>query len=154
MDLKSSMDQLFEDRQTRVKSKELEKQRADHAIQVQRNDAITLINTIVEPVLKDFARDITARGFDANVSINKESMAPSASMSFLIPSSCRSVTWPASEITFTISGNIGLSWTVWGAAGKRGLPSGAPKSRRNEDANRQWFEDQVLQFTKAVLSQV
>lgn len=154
MDLKSSMDQLFEDRQARVTSKELERQRASQDAQAQRSDAITLLNTIVEPVLQTFAQDIKNRGFEARVSCNKDTVAPRITLYFLVPSEARGNSWPESELCFIIDSNISLTWDVWGPNGKKGLPTHSPKSRKTEGADRAWFEQQVLSFVKAVLAEV
>lgn len=154
MDFKSSMDQLFDDREARLAASDREKLREKHDAQAKRNNAITLIDTIVEPVLQSIALDIKNRGFEARVSTNKDMASPRATLYFLVPPVTRGTSWPESELCFIIDSEIHLEWDVWGPHGKKELPSHIPKSRKTDGVDRAWFEQQVLRFVKAVLAEV
>lgn len=150
MDLKSRIDQAFADRKARLNVKELEKQRAKEQADRVRNAALELVLTTVEPVLREFEKIISEKGYEISVGVSLETVSPRVNMKLLIPSQNRSVSWPASELTIVVGETVGITWEIWGPKGRQDTPVHIPKGVALEVANREWIERHTMQFISKV----
>lgn len=151
MDFKQQLDQMFDDREAKLKSEQAEKNAKAEAAAAQRNRAITFINTTLEPTLKEFVRTIKAKGVDIDCTIDKTSALVGASVTMHVESTDRTVSWQASSLTFRFLDGIQLSADVWGRGGRtpiQALPTGA----RVETADRDFIERVLVRFAKTVLN--
>jgi len=150
VDFKQELDQIFEDRAVRMKARQNEENAHAQALSARRNAAITLINTTLEPVLRNFVSNIRDRGVDIDYSIDVVSAFPGASVTMHVASTDRSISWQASSLGIRFSDGIKFTAEVWGRAGKRTVP-GLPTAGKPETADRQFFERALVRFAKAVL---
>lgn len=150
MEFKQQLDQMFEDRATRLKLKQDEENAKAQALSARRNAALTVINTTLEPVLKSFVNSAKAQGADADYSIDRVSAFPGASVTMHIASAERSISWQPSSLSIRFSEGIQFSSEVWGRAGKSVIQA-LPSAAKPDSADRQFFERVLVRFAKTVL---
>jgi len=152
MDVKTSLDVLFEERDARIKAEADAKAAVAQDASSRRNTAITQINTIVEPVLKEFERDIKNRGYEANYSVDLVSGFPEVTFQFRVPSTMPSVRWQPSTFRMRFAEGVVLESGVWGANGKTTAQLFPPSVKRDV-IDREFVVSTLSTFVKAVLDQ-
>jgi hypothetical protein len=151
MDMKQQLDKLFEERDARLQAKNDEEQAKASAESARRNAWLTFLNTTLEPALKDFKRALSAKeGVTIETSIDNVSLVVGASVSMLVRSTDRSVSWQASSLRIACLDTIKFTGEVWGRKGKTPF-SHVPVKGWVEVATREMVETQLLAFAEKVI---
>lgn len=150
MDMKQQLDKMFEDLDARQQAKKDEANAKVSAESARRHTWLTFIDTTLDPALKDFARALKAKGAKVEIGIDKVSPVVGGSISMLIESTDRSVSWQASSLRISCSDTIKFTGEVWGRRGKNPFSTQPVKGEAGR-VTREMVESQLMAFAEKVI---
>lgn len=150
MDMKQQLDKMFEDLDARQQAKKDEANAKMSAESARRHTWLTFIDITLDPALKDFARALKAKGVKVEIGIDKVSPVVGGSISMLIESTDRSVSWQASSLRISCLDTIKFTGEVWGRRGKTPF-STQPVQGEAGRVTREMVESQLMAFAEKVI---
>ncbi|WBL61805.1 hypothetical protein LQF05_07820 [Stutzerimonas stutzeri] len=152
MKLIDALDQLIDDRDARIKARIQAQAAKALADEVERSEALALLDRAFGPALEAAADAVTAKGFQASMRKSTATVVPRAALSVLIPSQTANCSWPESTLEFVIGRDVTITWEVWGPKGKTSLPGGFPSKVSAAEISREWVDRQILAFLTAAIN--
>lgn len=150
MDMKQQLDKMFEEQDARKQAKKDEADTKASAESARRNAWLSFIKVAVEPAIRDFVGALKAKSVEIEFSIDTISPVVGASLSMLIPSTDRTVSWQPSYLKITCLDTIKFTGEVWGRRGKTPF-SAQPVKGSVDGATREMVESQLLTFAEKVI---
>jgi hypothetical protein len=150
MDMKQKLEKMFDDLEGRQQAKKDEANAKMSAESARRNTWLTFIDTILEPALTDFSRVLKTKGVKVEAGIDKVSPVVGGSVSMLIESTDRSVSWQSSTLRISCVDTVKFTGEVWGRRGKTPFSS-QPIQATAANVTREMVENQLMAFAEKVI---